>query len=201
MECGSYALTYLPRDQPREQPSRCPRPRGRTGYVPWRSRPPPRHGALSPLFGYCLMSNHFHLLLKPAPGQSISRILQSPTVAHTWRHHRRRGTSGHVWQGRFRSPVIQDGDHLLIVLRYIEANPLRAGMVTDPCEYPWSSHRCHGTGHPNPILDSFPEWEQLGRTEPERRACWRRKVRGEQPAKELDGVRSSVRSGRPYGAN
>ena len=59
------------------------------------------------LFGYCLMSNHFHLLLKPAPGQSISRILQSLTVAHTWRHHRRQGTSGHVWQGRFRSPVIQ----------------------------------------------------------------------------------------------
>ena len=52
----------------------------------------------------------------------------------------------------------------------------------------------------DPILDSFPEWEQLGRTEPERRARWRRKVRGEQPAKELDGVRSSVRSGRPYGA-
>ena len=60
------------------------------------------------LFGYCLMSNHFHLLLKPAPGQSISRILQSLTVAHTWRHHRRQGTSGHVWQGRFRSPVIQE---------------------------------------------------------------------------------------------
>ena len=152
------------------------------------------------LFGYCLMSNHFHLLLKPAPGQSISRILQSLTVAHTWRHHRRQGTSGHVWQGRFRSPVIQDGDHLLVVLRYIEANPVRAAMVADPCEYTWSSHRYHGAGHADPILDSFPEWEQLGRTEPERRARWRRKVRGEQPVKELDAVRSSLRSGRPYGA-
>ena len=159
----------------------------------------PRHGTLS-LFGYCLMSNRFHLLLKPAPGQSISRILQSLTVAHTWRHHRRQGTSGHVWQGRFRSPVIQDGDHLLVALRYIEANPVRAAMVADPCESTWSSHRCHGAGHADPILDSFPEWEQLGRTEPERRARWRRKVCGEQPAKELDGVRSSVRSGRPYGA-
>ena len=162
--------------------------------------PAPRHGILSRFFGYCLMSNHFHLLLKPAPGQSISRILQSLTVAHTWRHHRRQGTSGHVWQGRFRSPVIQDGDHLLVVLRYIEANPVRAAMVADPCESTWSSHRCHGAGHADPLLDSFPEWEQLGRTEPERRARWRRKVRGEQPAKELDGVRSSVRSGRPYGA-
>src|SRR5271157_5949206 len=91
-------------------------------------------------------------------------------------------------------------NHLLVVLRYIEANPVRAAMVAAPCEYTWSSHRCHGAGHADPILDSFPEWEQLGRTEPERRARWRRKVRGEQPAKELDGVRSSVRSGRPYGA-
>ncbi len=103
-------------------------------------------------------------------------------------------------QGRFRSPVVQDGDHLLVVLRYIEAYPVRAALVADPCEYTWSSHRCHGAGHADPLLDSFPEWEQLGRTEPERRTRWRRQVRGEQPAKELDGVRSSVRSGRPYGA-
>src|SRR6201987_931560 len=81
------------------------------------------------LFGYCLMTNHFHLLLRPGPGQSISRILQSLTVAHTWRYHRRHHTVGHVWQGRFRSPVIQDDQHLLVVLRYIEANPLRAAIV------------------------------------------------------------------------
>ena len=77
------------------------------------------------LFGYALMGNHFHLLLRPAAGQSISRIVQSLTVAHTWRYHRRHGSVGHVWQGRFKSPVIQDDDHLLTVLRYVEANPLR----------------------------------------------------------------------------
>ena len=54
------------------------------------------------LFGYALMGNHFHLLLRPGPGQSISRILQSLTVAHTWRYHRRHGSVGHVWQGRFK---------------------------------------------------------------------------------------------------
>ena len=102
------------------------------------------------LFGYCLMSNHFHLLLKPAPGQSISRILQSLTVAHTWRHHRRQGTSGHVWQSRFRPPIVQDGDHLLVVLRYIEANPVRAAMVADPCEYTWSSPAAMAPGMPIP---------------------------------------------------
>ncbi len=76
------------------------------------------------LFGYCLMTNHFHLLLRPEAGQSISRILQSLTVAYTWRYHKRHHTSGHVWQGRFKSPVIQDDAHLLVVLRYIEAKPL-----------------------------------------------------------------------------
>lgn len=59
------------------------------------------------------MSNHFHLLLRPSPDQSISRILQSVSVAHTWRYHKRHRSSGYVWQGRFRSPVIQDDGHLL----------------------------------------------------------------------------------------
>jgi putative transposase len=83
------------------------------------------------LYGYCLMTNHFHLLVEPEEGQSISRIIQSLTVAHTWRYHRQHATVGHVWQGRFRSPVIQDDAHALTVLRYIEANPLRAGPVRD----------------------------------------------------------------------
>src|SRR5580704_2011728 len=90
------------------------------------------------LFGYCLMTNHFHLLLRPGPGQSISRILQSLTVAHTWRYHKRHRTVGHVWQGRFRSPVIQDDEHLLVVLRYIEGNPVRSGIGNDLGEYPGS---------------------------------------------------------------
>jgi putative transposase len=72
------------------------------------------------------MTNHFHLLLQPGAGQSISRILQSLPVAHTWRYHKRYRTSGQLWQGRFKSPAIQDDMHLLVVLRYIDANPLRA---------------------------------------------------------------------------
>src|SRR5438270_14060458 len=92
------------------------------------------------LYGYCLMTNHFHLLLQPEQGQSVSRILQSLTVAHTWRYHRRHATVGHVWQGRFKSPPIADDDHLLTVLRYVEGNPLRAGMVADLQTYRWSSY-------------------------------------------------------------
>jgi putative transposase len=152
------------------------------------------------LFGYCLMTNHFHLLLRPETGQSISRILQSLTVAHTWRYHKRHRTSGHVWQGRFKSPVIQDDVHLLVVLRYIEANPLRARMVTDPGDYRWSSYPCHGLGRDDPLVSPFPEWDELGRTEAERRRRWRARVCAAQAEAELMSVRSSLRSGRPFGA-
>ena len=153
------------------------------------------------LLGYCLMTNHFHVLIRPEPGQSISRIVQSLTIAHTWRYHKRHKTSGHVWQGRFKSPVIQDDAHLLVVLRYIEANPLRAKMVADPAEYRWSSYPCHGLGQDDPLLSPFPEWEELGRTEAERRRRWRAKVCAAQNEADLMSVRGSLRSGRPFGSS
>jgi putative transposase len=59
-------------------------------------------------------------------------------VAHTWRYHRRHRSVGHVWQGRFKSPAVQDDEHLLTVLRYIGANPLRAGIVLDAADHRWS---------------------------------------------------------------
>src|SRR5204862_2360389 len=117
------------------------------------------------LFGYALMGNHFHLLLRPEAGPSISRILQSLTVAHTWRYHRRHRSVGHGWQGRFKSPVIQDDEHLLSVLRSIETNPLRAGMVADLQEYRWTSYAAHGLGQANPLRSAVPVWSRLSATE------------------------------------
>ncbi len=151
------------------------------------------------LFGYCLMADHFHLLIQPGAGQTISRILQSLTVAHTGGYHRRYQTSGHVWQGRFKSPLVQDDGHLLMVLRYIESNPLRAGLVADPGSYRWSSYPCHGLGQDDPLLSPFPEWEKLGRTEGERRRRWRVKMSATQKAAEVSAVRDSLRNGRAFG--
>ena len=151
------------------------------------------------LFGYALMSNHFHLLLRPAPGQSISRILQSLTVAHTWRYHRRHRSVGHVWQGRFKSPVIQDDEHLLTVLRYVEANPLRAGLVADLRDYAWTSYAAHGLGRANPLLCEVPAWARLGATEAARQAYWRQWLHEPVTERELAALRRSVTSGRPFG--
>jgi putative transposase len=151
------------------------------------------------LFGYCLMTNHFHLLIRPERGQSVGRIMQSLTIAHTSRYHKRWQTVGHVWQGRFKSPVIQDDGHLLTVLRYIEANPLRARIVEDLTGYRWSSFPTHGRGVADPLLDPFPGYEGLGRTPAERQARWRRKVMAPQPESELARIRESSRTGKPLG--
>src|SRR5260370_36561988 len=111
------------------------------------------------------MSNPFPLVLEPEAGQSVSRILQSLTVAHPWHYHRRRGGSGHVWQGRFKSPVVAADEHLLTVMRYVEANPLRAGLVSDLAAYPWSSYVVRGLGKGMGRVDEAPGWGALGKRE------------------------------------
>jgi putative transposase len=152
------------------------------------------------LYAYCLMGNHFHLVLEPEPGENISRILQSLTVAHTWHYHQQRASSGHVWQGRFKSPVIEADEHLLTVMRYVESNPLRAGMVSDLAAYPWSSYVVHGLGKSTSLVSEAPVWAPLGKTEAARQAYWRKWLHMPLTERELQAIRRSVTSGRPYGS-
>ena len=150
------------------------------------------------LYGYCLMTNHIHLLLRPREAP-ISRIVQSLLVSHTQRYHRCHKTCGHVWQGRFKSPVVQDDDHLLCVLRYIEANPLRAKMVAAAGEYRWSSFAAHGQGEPNDLLDPVPSYEALAAYPAVRRRRWSAYVHQTPPEAEVESIRRSSAAGLPYG--
>jgi putative transposase len=93
------------------------------------------------------MTNHFHLLLQPELGDDLSKWMQWLMTSHVRRYHRHYRSSGHIWQGRFKSFVISENDHLLAAIRYVEGNPVRAGMVTSALDWPWSSHRENaGTG-------------------------------------------------------
>ena len=150
------------------------------------------------LFGYCLLNNHFHLLLRPK-GATTSRIMQSLLVSHTQRYHRHYRSGGHIWQGRFKSPVIQNDEHLLAVLRYIKANPLRAALVQRAEEYPWSSYRAHGLGEMNELVDRLITYEDLSPLPKVRARKWAEKVHRPMDAAVLDAIRRSNATGLPYG--
>ncbi|MEX2115131.1 MAG: transposase [Pirellulales bacterium] len=151
------------------------------------------------LYGYCLLSNHFHLLIRPT-GVSISRILQSLLVSHTQRYHRHYKSGGHVWQGRFKSPVIQDDEHLLTVLRYIEANPLRANVVRRADDYRWSSYRSHGAGAVDERLDRLVTFDELSNYPAVRQRRWAKLVHRQIDEDVLRQVRASASSGLPFGS-
>ncbi len=91
------------------------------------------------VLAYCLMPNHFHFVLWPYGDTDLSRWMHWLLTTHVRHHHRKQGTTGRVWQGRFKAFPIQHDEHLLTVLRYVERNPLRARLVGSAKDWPWSS--------------------------------------------------------------
>jgi putative transposase len=141
------------------------------------------------LLAYCLMPNHFHLALWPEHDGQLSRYIGWLLTAHVRRYHQHYHSSGHVWQGRFRDFAIQEDDHLLTVLRYIERNPLRAGLVERAQDWRWSSATCLTSGgpwlHPGPVP---------------RPANWLEYVNTPQTEAEVERLRECLRRRRPFGA-
>src|SRR5262245_15978960 len=91
------------------------------------------------LLAWCLMPNHFHLVVWPRSDGDLSDYMMWLLTAHVRRHRARHGGSGHVWQGRFKAFPIQEDEHLLTVLRYVERNPIRANLVRRAQDWVWSS--------------------------------------------------------------
>lgn len=92
-----------------------------------------------PILAFALMPNHFHLVVMPNLRGDVGRWMHWLLTTHTVRRHRGENTSGHVWQGRFKAFPVEPGVHLLTVLRYVERNPLRAGLVRSCIDWPWGS--------------------------------------------------------------
>ena len=108
------------------------------------------------LLGYCLMSNHFHLLLSPKKAEDLSKYMQWLMTSHVRRYHRHYNTSGHVWQGRYKSFIVEHDRQLLTVVRYIEGNPVRIRLVQSAEEWPWSSHNERLRKPETSLLDELP---------------------------------------------
>ncbi|MDD4889512.1 MAG: transposase [Phycisphaerae bacterium] len=145
------------------------------------------------LCDYTLMPNHFHLVLWPREDGDLSRFMQWLTVTHShrWHAHRQTVGRGRIYQSRFKSFPIQRDSHFLRVCRYVERNPLRAGLVARAEDWPWGSLACRsGREHPADLLCDWPV---------ERPRDWPARVNRAESASELEALRRSVSRGQPYG--
>ncbi|QEH31717.1 Transposase IS200 like protein [Aquisphaera giovannonii] len=141
------------------------------------------------VLAYCLLPNHFHLVLWPREDGDLSRWMHWLMTSHVRRYLRHYHSSGHVWQGRFKAFPIQEDEHLLRVIRYVERNALRAGLAERAEAWPWSSLRTFADG---PALDPGPA---------PRGADWLAFVNAPMTDAELAAIRLSVKRDRPYGAD
>jgi len=143
------------------------------------------------VLAYCVLPNHFHMVLWPVRDGDLSRWMQWLLTAQVRRYHRDYGTSGHVWEGRFKAFPIQADEHLLAVLRYVEHNPVRADLVKQAEDWRWSS--LGFWAHRATLLEPHPGPIERGRN-------WVKRVNSPLPAADLQAIRHSVVRGAPLGA-
>src|SRR5262245_56575181 len=141
------------------------------------------------LLAWCLMPNHWHLVLWPRADGELCRFVRRLTQRHTQAWHGRHGTrgQGHLYQGRYKAFLVQGDAHLVTVCRYVERNPLRAGLVASAAEWPYGSlAQRRGAAR---LLDPWPL---------PRPACWAAVVDRPETPQELEALRRSVQRGAPF---
>jgi putative transposase len=142
------------------------------------------------ILAWCLMPNHWHLVLWPSLDNELSEYMRLVTVTHAQRWHAHRGSAGtgHLYQGRFKSFIVQEDAHFLTVCRYVEANALRAGLVKRAEDWPWCSlsRRHHGA-------------IGAGTWPVPRPNAWTELVNEALPAPEVSAIRTCAQRGAPFG--
>jgi len=125
------------------------------------------------LHSYCLMTNHFHLLVSSPTGEALSGLMQDIGRRYVQYINQTYQRTGGLWQGRYRRSYVQSEVYLLACMRYVELNPVRAGMVQAPGDYRWSSYRTNAFGDENLLISQHEEYLALGNTSEERSQAYR----------------------------
>lgn len=143
------------------------------------------------------MDNHVHLLATPDADDTLSLAMQDLGRRYVRWFNRRHGRTGTLWEGRFRSSLVEADRYLLACQRYIESNPVRAGLVETPADWPWSSHRHHAGLVVDPLVRTHPTVWSLGNTPFERESAYRRLFDDGVSQTEGDWLRARLISGKP----
>jgi putative transposase len=150
---------------------------------------------------YVLMTNHVHLLLTPMEKWSVSRMMQllgATYVSNINSTYRRTGT---LWEGRYKSSLVDSERYCLACYRYIELNPVRALMCKVPEDYQWSSYGVNALGSFNPGIQPHEQWKALADTDVDRYAKYRQLVEGGIDQDNLERIRYCIQKGLPTGSN
>lgn len=124
------------------------------------------------LHAYVLMTNHVHLLMTPSDPGSAAALFRSLGRRYVRRYNARHQRTGTLWEGRFRSALIDTVSYLFACSRYIELNPVRAAIADEPRRYPWSSFRHNVDGRIDPLITEHPAYLALGPSQETRRAAY-----------------------------
>lgn len=138
------------------------------------------------------MTNHVHLLVTPSDKQGISRLMQAQGRKYVQYFNFTYGRTSTLWEGRYKSTLVDADNYLLMVHRYIELNPVRASMVPHASEYPWSSYQGNALGKPIQLLTPHSLYLQLGKTMEERQSAYRSLFQGKIPELDLTSIREAT---------
>jgi putative transposase len=147
---------------------------------------------------YCLMTNHVHLLLTPHTTSACAPFMKALAQSYAQYINKSAKRSGSLWEGRYRSCLVDSLDYVFVCYRYVELNPVRAGMVGHPGEYPWSSHAANAQGGPT-LVTPHPAYLALSIEEDERRRAYRDMFGSHLDARLAEEVRKATRSGYALG--
>jgi len=146
------------------------------------------------IHSYVLMSNHFHLLVTPQSDQSLPQMMQAVGRRYVRHFNDSQGRSGTLWEGRYKSTLIQTDRYLLACMAYIDLNPVRAGLVADAADYPWSSYRHYAGLQNDKLITPHPLFWELGNTPFAREVAYAELVRaGITAEQQADLTRSALK--------
>ena len=146
---------------------------------------------------YALMTNHVHLLVTPNSIGAISRMMHAIGTHYVSYVNRQYGRTGTLWSGRHKASLVDSEHYLFRCYRYIEQNPLRARMVVDMADYPWSSYRCNALGSFDPIVTPHSVYLDLGPTADARRVTYRSIASERLEDKDLEILRIALNQQKP----
>ncbi len=152
------------------------------------------------IHAWVFMTNHIHLLMTPTSADGISKLMQYIGRLYVRRFNYRYARTGTLFDGRYKSSLVQDDQYLLNCIRYIELNPIRAGLVKEPGDYKWSSYRSHAHGWSSSIWTPHPLYLSLAKRRSVRQSIYRELMNQSLPNEVVDKITHCVNRGLVLGS-